>query len=514
VGSGNKDGTIEPGQTSFVPIRFNAPAQINGSKVNGQLTMSAKIGKELHQDRFAFRVFGLPAPLSTTFAVYDPAGKSTGLLRRLGCSVHQWDRVTAEPLVAVGRSALTSRPDLLRELEPFVKNGARVIVFVQDPEFMRNRLGLRVAWHMSRRAFPVSASHPVVAGLDAADLSDWTGSSTLLEPYPQDGTWDKQALQPSYEVPKAYYGWRWGGRGTVSSASVEKPHKSSWRPIIENEFDLAYSPLMELDYGKGRLIWCMLDLENHADKDPAALQLAGQLVHYAETAPLVPKTRKTLYLGDDAGARLLDELGLLYEKAGAIPADADLVVVGSGSGPSDDALSAFVRGDGKVLVLRRNGESLPLGGTQKKVDSFHGSLNVPDWPEVRGLSQSDLRWRTDTEAWLIASGGEVGADGLLARKILGRGVMMYSQLDPDRFDADTKTYFRFTRWRQTRALCQVLANLGGQFTADKLIFTAIPESAALQPWKFEAVKQPSGFYHPDYRDDFVLGDDPYRYYNW
>jgi beta-galactosidase len=514
VGSGNKEGTIEPGQTSFVPIRFNAPAQINGSKVNGQLTMSAKIGKELHQDRFAFRVFGLPAPLSTTFAVYDPAGKSTGLLRRLGCSVHQWDRVTAEPLVAVGRSALTSRPDLLRELEPFVKNGARVIVFVQDPEFMRNRLGLRVAWHMSRRAFPVSASHPVVAGLDAADLSDWTGSSTLLEPYPQDGTWDKQALQPSYEVPKAYYGWRWGGRGTVSSASVEKPHKSSWRPIIENEFDLAYSPLMELDYGKGRLIWCMLDLENHADKDPAALQLAGQLVHYAETAPLVPKTRKTLYLGDDAGARLLDELGLLYEKAGAIPADADLVVVGSGSGPSDDALSAFVRGDGKVLVLRRNGESLPLGGTQKKVDSFHGSLNVPDWPEVRGLSQSDLRWRTDTEAWLIASGGEVGADGLLARKILGRGVMMYSQLDPDRFDADTKTYFRFTRWRQTRALCQVLANLGGQFTADKLIFTAIPESAALQPWKFEAVKQPSGFYHPDYRDDFVLGDDPYRYYNW
>jgi beta-galactosidase len=167
-----------------------------------------------------------------------------------------------------------------------------------------------------------------------------------------------------------------------------------------------------------------------------------------------------------------------------------------------------------VLVLPRSGEGLPLGGAQKKVDSFHGSLNVPDWPEARGLSESDLRWRTDTEAWLIASGGEVGADGMLARKALGKGVLMYCQLDPNRFDADEKTYFRFTRWRQTRALCQVLANLGGQFAADKLIFTAIPASAAMQPWKFEPVKQPSGFYHSDYRDDYPLGDDPYRYYNW
>lgn len=89
----------------------------------------------------------------------------------------------------------------------------------------------------------------------------------------------------------------------------------------------------------------------------------------------------------------------------------------------------------------------------------HGSLNVPGWPEARGLSESDLRWRTNAEAWVIASGGEVSADGLLARRILGKGVLVYCQLDPNRFDANVKTYFRFTRWRQTRALCQVLSNL-------------------------------------------------------
>jgi beta-galactosidase len=514
VGSGKKSGSIEPGQTLFVPVSFKAPGRIKASRAEGQLALSARIGPTTHEDRFAFRVFAPPSPLPSSVAVYDPAGKTTALLRRLGRSVHEWDQMTAEPLLAIGRSALTGRPDLLRELEPLVRQGSRVIVFVQDPEVMRNRLGLRVAWHMSRRVFPVSPSHPVLAGLDAADLSDWAGSSTLLEPYPQEGTWEKQALQPSYEVPKAYYGWRWGARGAVASSSVEKPHKGSWRPILENEFDLAYSPLMELDYGKGRLIWCMLDLEDHADKDPAALLLAAQLVRYAQTAPLAPKARKTLYFGDDAGAKLLNDLGLLYQKTEAIPPDADLVIVGPRGGPSDDALSAFVQRGGKVLVLPRSSENLPLGGTLKKVDSFHGSLVVPAWPEASGLSPSDLRWRTDTEAWLIASGGEIGADGLLARKRLSQGVLIYCQLDPDRFDADTKTYFRLTRWRQTRALCQVLANLGGQFAADNLIFTAVPESAAAQPWKFEPVKQPSAFYSPDYRDDFVLGDDPYRYYNW
>ncbi len=26
--------------------------------------------------------------------------------------------------------------------------------------------------------------------------------------------------------------------------------------------------------------------------------------------------------------------------------------------------------------------------------------------------------------------------------------------------------------------------------------------------------KPADMYHPDYREDFALGDEPYRYYNW
>jgi beta-galactosidase len=79
-------------------------------------------------------------------------------------------------------------------------------------------------------------------GLDAQDLRDWRGDSTLIDP------------RPTYTGGEPRYGWHWGNRGAVSSAAVEKPHLSGWRPILETEFDLQYSPLMELDYGRGRII--------------------------------------------------------------------------------------------------------------------------------------------------------------------------------------------------------------------------------------------------------------------
>ncbi len=127
-------------------------------------------------------------------------------------------------------------------------------------------------------------------------------------------------------------------------------------------------------------------------------------------------------------------------------------------------------------------------------------MQVPPWPEAQGLSASDLRWRSESPAWLVKSGVEVGADGLLGRLSKGKGVALFCQIDPNQLQADRKTYFRFTRWRQTRALSQLMANLGATFAGDK-------NSVGFS-------KAEGGFYHPDYRTDFELGDDPYRYFRW
>jgi hypothetical protein len=53
---------------------------------------------------------------------------------------------------------------------------------------------------------------------------------------------------------------------------------------------------------------------------------------------------------------------------------------------------------------------------------------------------------------------------------MGKGQILWGQIDPQRFNADENTYFRFTRWRSTRALSQVLANMGASFKTDSLVF--------------------------------------------
>ncbi len=82
----------------------------------------------------------------------------------------------------------------------------------------------------------------------------------------------------------------------------------------------------------------------------------------------------------------------------------------------------------------------------------------------------------------------------------GTELSFSAQLDPDQLHAETATYFRLTRWRQTRALSQLLANLGATFSNEK-------DTASL-------TKPSTGFYHADYRPDFESGDDPYRYFRW
>jgi beta-galactosidase len=90
-----------------------------------------------------------------------------------------------------------------------------------------------------------------------------------------------------------------------------------------------------------------------------------------------------------------------------------------------------------------------------------------------------LRWRSERPAWLLKAGAEIGADGLPGRLRMGNGIAIFFQLDPNEFEADSATYFRLTRWRQTRALSQLLANLGAAFSADKDIASLAKTSTGL-----------------------------------
>jgi beta-galactosidase len=209
------------------------------------------------------------------------------------------------------------------------------------------------------------------------------------------------------------------------------------------------------------------------------------------------------YIGGAAGSTLLNSLGVQFKSATTLPASG-LIVVGADATISDAQLETFARGGGKVLFLPRRSATGAAGLQLEQKTDFVGSLQAPDWAEARGLSASDLRWRNAASAWTATGGNswQIGADGLLARRVVGNGVMLWSQIDPTILPADEKTYFRFTRWRQTRALSQVLANLGASFTADEQFFSPRAEEkpvivAVAGEWRAKQIQRLAASPSPD-----------------
>jgi beta-galactosidase len=535
---GQTRGKLAISEIRFIPIQATLPDGKTADTADGQITLETTVGQTRHDDTFNFRVFGQDKRAKGRLALVDPNNSTRKMLVNLGYRTESWNNASA-PLVVIGRNALKDDPTVMTRLEPYVGNGGRALIFAQDPDWIARALGWRVCPKVTRRVFPVSSAtqHSALGDFDSGDFRDWTGSSNLIEAYPQ---YVGNYLRGN-EREQPYAGWHWGNRGGVSSAAIEKPHRSAWRPLLECEFDLAYTPLMELDYGSGRLIVCTLDLEDHFVRDPAARRIASRIMEYALHAPLALRASKVVYVGGAAGAAWLDKIGVSYQPTTNLVAGAELLLIGLDANLDADRIKSYLENGGRAFFLpQKQGDGCLGTRLSQAAAGFAGSLSVPAWPEARGLSPSDLHWRCylDTSPWLVSSGAETGADGLLGRKAIGKGVAIFCQLDPDGFDADEKTYFRYTRWRATRAIAQLLSNLGASFAVDRRIFHPLEVSVAdLDPYlgpngdrsgpqatgprakvtTRDVAPQPSqslGYYCPDYRTDFQMGDNPYRYYRW
>jgi beta-galactosidase len=265
IARGAKSGNLAVGQTLFVPLAFAAPS-VTG-KTDGVITMDATIGNDRHSDRFEFRVWPRAVASRGTISVFDPEGKTTAMLRALGYTVTPWNGQANDGMLVIGRNALKIG-NLPGDLKAFAQNGGRVLLSGHDPHWLREYLGVRVSYLQSRRVWKVGDTAPA-RGLDETRFARLARPQHSAEPAPR----LYQRRGPDVRLAKTNYpyaGWRWGNRGTVASASVEKPHRSGWTPLLESEFDLAYSPLMELDFGRGKVLWSQLDLEDHATLDPAA----------------------------------------------------------------------------------------------------------------------------------------------------------------------------------------------------------------------------------------------------
>ncbi len=178
VDKGEQHGSLAVSEIRFIPFQVVAPAEEAGGKADGQITLAAMIGQTRHQDDFAFRVFGRELPGGGEIAVVDPDGMAGKMLENLGYRTRPWNGAAVQ-LVVISRNALKDDATVAAKLETYVQAGGRALICGQDPEWMTQTLGWRVCPKVSRRVFPLNS--PITRGLDAGDLRDWTGSSTLIE---------------------------------------------------------------------------------------------------------------------------------------------------------------------------------------------------------------------------------------------------------------------------------------------------------------------------------------------
>ena len=483
LAKGRQTGRLAPAEQTRMPLTFVAPALPAGNSNRGTVAieLEATIGGRTHRDRFVVEVYPQPAaptgPAASVLIV-DPEGATTAALRALGVTVAPWDgKPAAQRVVVIGRHALATPAVRALDLAAHVAAGGRVLVMAQERTWYEDDQRLRTAQWSSRTVFPVPtmASHPVLAGLDSEDLRDWNGAGSGVPATPE-AVYEKD----SHGYPR--HGWKWGNSGTVAGLAIEKPHHGAWRPLLQCEFDLAYSPLLELPCGNGLLLWCTLDLEERSRPDPVAALLLRRLVGYAAGYTGEPARQAAVLLGEPAG---ITELGLLGTPATALPADvkpADMkpVIIGPASTISDAELGAWLARGGRALVLV-DAQHPRLGFTVGTAERHLGSLVPPSWPEARGLAASDLRLRNVATVTVLKSapaGGELAADGLLGRLVTGSGVALLTTIDPARLPAAEQPWFHASQWRWTRALAQLAGNLGCAARSDgKALLTDLGRDA-------------------------------------
>jgi len=279
--------------TNDVKMVFKAPAVSKRQAFTLTLAMRAPRPGTL-KDRMTIHVFpkpaGGPGKLAPRVYCFDPVGDTRAMLKKAGVKYLPLRSVARlknkDALLVIGRRCL-EKPANVKKLgtafDEAVASGLRVLVFEQAAE---NVLGLKLQETSPRYTFIRAEGHPAFKGLEASDFIYWSGESDLVKPYadPLDPFGGK--LPPSRGGHKGYplRLWRWGNDNCVATYVIEKPQLGACRALVDCGFDLLETPLLEVVRGKGRMIFCQLDVTNRYGVDPVATRLTDNLLAYLASA--------------------------------------------------------------------------------------------------------------------------------------------------------------------------------------------------------------------------------------
>jgi len=458
------------GEIRTIPFSFTVPAIEHQAHGSIRLVVRDARGARLSTDQFRFQVIPRPKRVTTALLgatsdaalprsgaacsaaqvvelrgletahpilLWDPRGESQPWIASLGVNPVTWQ--PGEPLadasvLVIGRNALTDATALPFTLADLGR-GLTVLMLEQQPAALR-RLGFRVEETYSRRLFPRVKDHPVLAGIDAAMLEDWHGSATLLPEF--------EPMRWNGVRPRVYHQ---GNYGVVASAVIEVPQHGNFTPIIDGEFDMRYSPLIEWRCGKGRILFNQLDLTGRVGRDAAATAIAANLLKYA-VGPAPNGFRRTIYVGGPAGRKLVTETLLDVRRDvtwSELPAqlrEAGLLIIGEGASasllPLKEDLARFVNDGGFILSLPKSGQELdagwlPFAPRTEQRRAHRAGMESIDLPSFRGLGPADFHWRDIASFTVFPKDGQPKGT-----QVVGDGFFLWANGDSYLFHSQTK----------------------------------------------------------------------------
>ncbi|MFA5689161.1 MAG: hypothetical protein WC959_08445 [Kiritimatiellales bacterium] len=449
---------LSPGEIKKIPLRIRAPDV--ETRMDAELILvarDAKTGEEWN-DRLELSFRPLPEKIQpqSSWAIYDPAGKSAGWLQQLGlenaavlAKPADWKKAGAQVLV-LGREAVSGAQ--LPFTAADIAAGLRVLILEQNRDAL-DGFRFRTEDIVTRYTFICDSAHPVFNEISAADLINWRGTPDLL-PSMHEGMRPRSYPRPPH----------WGNSGAVASVIIETPHTGSFTPLADAEFDLAYSPLLEWRHGAGGILFSQFDFTDRINDDAAATALAANLIKAVDQPFASPQNRRIVFTGDDTGWNFIQTLGLNAVKiSGELNPSTDILVVGTGAWKTNSgAAENFANAGGTVFVLPQTPADF-AGAFTMETGSFARAGFAGD-ELLRGIGPAHCTWRVFLEQHRFA-GNELPEnsrrllDGVMLEKKTTAGKIIFSQLDWRALDPEI-WHTEKALWNITKFYRQLLTNLG------------------------------------------------------
>lgn len=510
---------VNQGERLFIPVSFTAPEVKEKSKFYIEAELLTADGENI-KDKFDITVFpNLPQPsIHGKIALIDSTGETKSILDKIKIPYQIVDIDTIDrglsslsgfSLLIIGKNSYSEAVKIFKNWMPIdstVKEGLNVVFLEQKNRYI---CGLKVENFNNRYVFVRDKSSPLLEGLSDEDFSNWRGESNMLPPYmPWNEKSDWQSDYFSKHGQLNSFGqrrfWHWSNKGMVATFCFEKPQIGNFRILLENGFDLLYTPMIEFYYGKGRILFSQLDIVDHYGIEPVATILFHRIIE--EYTKKKSKNFVQVCILEEEGEKLMKELKFEYKKG----IDGSILYF-SGKKLSEnlrDEIEKFLS-NGGTLILNLNEEMahylpISLNVIKKKVYK----TELPNHNVFSGIGMSEFFWQGIKEINSVkCEEGIVSDSGIIGIIPYKNGNIIFIQIRPEEFE---------DMWQKSKILriySTILTNLGVR-SGITIDFTAIGGEGKSEEWlpgyeKGEKI---------DVKSDFYMGNsidfDPEMHHVW